>query len=73
MIRDHEKLGENLWDRFNAPKSDQKWYYTSLVSVFENNPPYITDIGLLQQFKKKVERLFPSAHLKQANNSAFQS
>ena len=27
--------GEKLWERFNAPKSDQKWYYTALSSAFE--------------------------------------
>jgi (p)ppGpp synthase/HD superfamily hydrolase len=27
--------GEKLWARFNAPKSDQQWYNTTLASAFE--------------------------------------
>lgn len=27
--------GEKLWERFNAPKSDQQWYYTTLAATFE--------------------------------------
>lgn len=27
MLADYEKQGENLWSRFNAPKSEIAWYY----------------------------------------------
>ena len=27
MLADYEKQGENLWGRFNAPKSEIAWYY----------------------------------------------
>lgn len=27
MARDHKKIGEKLWERFNAPKELQTWYY----------------------------------------------
>jgi (p)ppGpp synthase/HD superfamily hydrolase len=27
--------GEKLWERFNAPKGDQQWYYTSIAAAFE--------------------------------------
>jgi len=27
--------GEKLWERFNAPKSDQQWYYTTLAAAFD--------------------------------------
>ena len=30
-----DQIGEKLWERFNAPKSDQQWYYTSLAAAFE--------------------------------------
>jgi (p)ppGpp synthase/HD superfamily hydrolase len=32
---DYNAIGEQLWERFNAPKSDQQWYYTTLASAFE--------------------------------------
>jgi len=33
--QDFARIGEKIWDRFNAPKSDQQWYYTSLAAAFE--------------------------------------
>ena len=34
ILRDYAVLGEDLWDRFNAPSADQIWYYRSLADVF---------------------------------------
>jgi (p)ppGpp synthase/HD superfamily hydrolase len=58
MSRDVEEFGEKLWNRFNAPKSDQKWYYTSLVRVYEEDSPTLSNLEVLQIFKKSVEDLF---------------
>jgi len=33
--QDFARIGEKIWDRFNAPKSDQQWYYTTLAAAFE--------------------------------------
>ena len=33
MVRDFETLGAQLWDRFNAPKERQAWYYTSILQT----------------------------------------
>jgi len=33
--QDHVSIGEKIWERFNAPKSDQQWYYTTLAAAFE--------------------------------------
>ena len=34
ILRDHRRLGERIWKRFNAPARDQLWYYGELVVVF---------------------------------------
>ncbi|MDA2935157.1 HD domain-containing protein [Acidobacteria bacterium AH-259-D05] len=39
ILRDYQKLGEKLWDRFNAGKEDQLWYYRSLVEIFREIGP----------------------------------
>ena len=31
---DYAKLGEKFWERFNASKEDQAWYYRSLAEAF---------------------------------------
>lgn len=35
IIKDFNSIGYRFWERFNAPKEDQVWYYTSLGKVFE--------------------------------------
>lgn len=32
--QDYEKHGEPFWNRFNAGKEEQKWYYQSLAEAF---------------------------------------
>ena len=31
---DYAKLGDKLWERFNAGKEEQRWYYESLSNAF---------------------------------------
>lgn len=32
---DYRRLGDVLWERFNADKEQQQWYYTAIASAFE--------------------------------------
>jgi myo-inositol-1(or 4)-monophosphatase len=36
IARDYKVLGEDLWERFNADKSEQSWYYRGLVHVLRS-------------------------------------
>ena len=33
---DYQKVGEGLWERFNAPKEKQSWYYSARLDAFHN-------------------------------------
>ncbi|MCX6059191.1 MAG: HD domain-containing protein [Chloroflexi bacterium] len=35
IYSDHQRLGEDLWKRFNAGREDQIWYYESAVGAFK--------------------------------------
>jgi len=37
IVRDLRIVGEDLWDRFNAPKDQTLWYYRSLVTAYRSN------------------------------------
>lgn len=39
ILADRRLVGEAVWDRFNAPRSDQLWYYGALVDVFARRRP----------------------------------
>ena len=50
--QDFDQIGEKLWERFNAPKTDQQWYYTSLAASFEQRS---TEFG--EQLSKLSQKL----------------
>ena len=56
-IDDYEKLGDKLWDKFNAPKNDQEWYYRSMLNSF-NHKPSISHLDIYKEFKKLVNGFF---------------
>jgi (p)ppGpp synthase/HD superfamily hydrolase len=35
ILADHQRLGDEVWERFNAGKEDQLWYYRSCVETFD--------------------------------------
>ena len=56
-IEDYEKLGEKLWDKFNAPKSDQEWYYRSMLNSFSHKPS-IAHLDIYKELRKHIKGLF---------------
>ena len=40
IVRDLRPVGDDLWDRFNAPKDQTLWYYRSLVTAYRGNPEH---------------------------------
>ena len=52
---DHAVLGEALWDRFNARRVRQRWYYCRLLAVFERRLP---DSRNLPEFRRLVAEVF---------------
>lgn len=49
MAYDLETIGENLWERFNAPKKDIKWYYSSIAKALSpiSNMPMQQELCVL--------------------------
>lgn len=58
MIYEHAKVGERLWEKFNAPKEKQEWYYRSMLDAFVSGKISITESSMFLDFKKCVEQLF---------------
>jgi len=55
IVEDHQKLGENVWKKFNRGKDAQRWYYESMseaiLSRDKENP-------LFQKFYQLVHDFF---------------
>ena len=52
---DHANLGEALWKRFHAGRTQQEWYFTALLEVFERRLP---DSRNLPEFRRLVADVF---------------
>jgi len=58
IIRDHARLGEDVWNMFTAPKSSLAWYYTSMVESFAAGDDNIVDMPAFGEYKKCVEEIY---------------
>ena len=58
IIIEYKKLGNELWQKFNAPMDKQRWYYRSLCKVFLKGEG-ISDYSVFNQFEECVTQIFP--------------
>jgi hypothetical protein len=50
--------GALVWERFNAPREDQLWYYSGLVATFESQLPHpLPHHPLTQELRGTTEGL----------------
>jgi hypothetical protein len=63
IIRDYDRLGDGVWDIFNASKDSVAWYYTSMLNAFANGAENITDMPAFREFKKCVNEIFGDSEL----------
>jgi len=54
MIRDKKRLGDKLWDKFNAGYDCQKWYYRSMAASLKD----LEGKKIYQEFTEAVSYLF---------------
>ena len=55
ILTDLGEIGEAVWDRFNADRTDQAWYYGALLRTFEARLPESRN---LPEFRRVVGELF---------------
>lgn len=54
ILQDYDKIGDKLWNRFNADKERQIWWYRAILEVVDRRLP---DLLINQELKKLVARL----------------
>ena len=55
---DCERIGNELWKRFNRPKEKQKWYYEQLAEVFSERLSDDKCSPLIDSFNAEVKKVF---------------
>jgi (p)ppGpp synthase/HD superfamily hydrolase len=54
ILRDYDAIGDELWQRFNAGKERQQWWYRSILEVTSKRLP---ELSLNKQLSELVDRL----------------
>ncbi len=57
-VGDYEVQGEKIWNRFNAPKQDQEWYYKSLIRTYASGSNSIEQMKIFTDLVKQITLLF---------------
>jgi (p)ppGpp synthase/HD superfamily hydrolase len=57
VMRDYRLVGEQVWSRFNAGKSEQLWYYRTVAKALADAAGDGRARPLVDELKRAVERL----------------
>ena len=57
----HQRLGESLWQRFHADKSQIAWYYRSILEAVEDLKQQPNTAELYDEMKRLYEEIFVTA------------
>ncbi len=55
ILADYEQLGDVLWERFNAGKPDQQWWYTMVLAAAEPQLP--AGHPLVARYQEQLQKL----------------
>lgn len=60
IVADLRRHGDALWDRFNAGRKDQLWYYRGLVEAFRKRRQDLGDDGgwLVDELERQVQEMY---------------
>lgn len=60
ILADYEQYGDEVWSRFKRGRSEQEWYYRSLVEALCSPGTQGDGIPFCPEFRDTVDRLFAS-------------
>jgi len=58
ILRGERTTGKSFWERFNRPRSAQKWYYKSLIHIFSLRKEEIPCPHLVNELVEAVKKIF---------------
>lgn len=70
---DYKKIGDELWERFNAPKEMQAWYYSGLVDAFYEMQNYPETEELYWEMNNLYKDLFVSFYIDEEKGVLYQA
>lgn len=70
---DYKNIGDALWERFNAPKEMQAWYYSGLVDAFCEMQNYPETQELYWEMNSLYKDLFVSFYIDEEKGLLYQA
>lgn len=61
IVRDYNRIGEELWKLFNASSKDQRWYYESMVRALGSQPHSLEGTEAYEELMGLVTEFFHSS------------
>ena len=58
MARDYAELGDALWERFNAPREKQAWYYAGAIDALKEMQTHKETRAAYEEFCALVREVF---------------
>ena len=53
MIESHEKQGDSMWDKFNAPADRKIWFYEEILKILQQR---LTN-DIVRDYEKELQRM----------------
>lgn len=72
MYNDYKQVGEELWERFNAPKTMQSWYYGGIVDGLIELQSIPACADAYNELNRIYKELFVDFFLDEASNTLYQ-
>ncbi len=73
LWKDYRQVGEALWERFNAPKEKQAWYYSAMQDRLFIMQEYMETAEVYWEMVGLYKDLFVDYYLDAENNVLYQS
>lgn len=73
LWKDYRRVGETLWERFNAPKEKQAWYYAAMQDRLFMMQEYMETAEVYWEMVGLYKDLFVDYYLDAENNVLYQS
>lgn len=72
IARDYGRLGDELWNRFNAPKGDQAWYYSGIQDSIIRMQDYPECKDFYWEFVGLFKDVFVKYYIDEKNQVIYQ-
>ena len=72
LWRDYRHIGEELWERFNAPKEKQAWYYGSMQDKLWDMQNHLETAEIYWEMVGLFKDLFVKFHIDSENDKIYQ-